>query len=151
MYNIKSHINSLQEKHAKLVSDSEKQTIEYIDLLEKAEHIIPKIEKAFDIAGFTIKNFTCVRTGINNDDDFLKINIHILPKSQTYRYIKFDGYDKYGAGKNNSKLNKRAKDLQDKIFQLTELKCQVNHYCFELDKDGNQGSILVDFWINLKD
>ena len=151
MYNIKSHIESLQEKHAKVVHDSEKLTTEYIELLEKAEIVLPKIQTAFDEAGFTIKNFTCIRTGMNNDGDFLKINFHILPKSPTYRYIKFEGYDKHGAGKNNSKLNKRAKDLQDKIFQLTELKCQVNHYCFELDKDGNQGSILVDFWINLKD
>lgn len=151
MYNIKSHIDKLQEKHAKIVHDSEKQTTEYIELLEKAEIVLPKIQTAFDIVGFTIKDFTCVKTGINNDGDSLKINFKILPKSPTYRYIKFDGYDKKGAGKNHSKLVKRAKDLQDKIFQLTELKCQVNQYCFELYKNSTQGLILVDFWVKLEE
>lgn len=151
MYDINSHIDSLKQKHQRIIEDSEKYTSEYIKLLTQASVILPKIEKAFDNAGFKVEDLHCRRTGINDDGNSLKLNYKILPKLPKYRYILFDGYNKYGAGRNQNKLRQRAIDLQDKIFQETNLKCSVNQFCFEINQRQEKGGdILVDFWLEME-
>ena len=151
MYTIDSHINSLEEKHSQTVRESGLETSSYIALLNKAKEITPKLEAAFDKCGFKIERFHCGRTGINSNENLLKIGYHILPKSPTFRYIKFNGYDKNGAGRNHSKLVKKANDLTNKLLELTGLKPNINHYCFEDRGETKRGSILVDFWIKLEE
>ena len=152
MYTIDSHINSLEEIHSEIVRKSEFELSIYVTLLNKAKEITPTIEDAFDKCGFKVERFHCIRTGMNGDGKQLKIGYHILPKSPTFRYIKFNGYDRSGAGKNQPKLVKKANDLTNKLLELTGLEPAVNHYCFEIDRGKDiGGSILVDFWVELEE
>ena len=148
MYIINSHIDSLREKHQQVIQASQKYTEDYIRLLTLASCELPKLTQSFNKHGFEVLDFSCRKTGINEDGDQLYVNFKLIPKSPKYRYIKFNGYTKSGAGKNQPKLRERANDLETKVFTDTGMECQVNPYCFEIHRGEDKGgSILVDFWI----
>jgi len=148
MYSIDNHINLLQENLQKEIAKKVKFTEDYILLLNKAKPIISNMEKSLNKLGFTIISNNIRRTGIEGDGNTLHCGYSILPKSPTFKYVKDEGYNKHGRGKNHSKLVKKSTDLQQKILDLTGVECSVNQYSFGIKRGETKGgNILIEFWI----
>jgi hypothetical protein len=70
-------------------------------------------------------------------------------KGCTIKQLSWKGYDGKGRSKNDEAMKEKAKKLKNKIESMTNLKVNVNYFCFEKDRrnDKSEFSILATFTI----
>lgn len=74
---------------------------------------------------------------IEQRDGVLELRVKVESWSKI-KPVKDEGYTKSGGGRNHDKLVKRAKDIEEKIYTLTDHKCSINYYGLEIN-DRNVG------------
>jgi hypothetical protein len=120
--------------------------------LNKLEDVLPSLTAVLEKEGFEIGQIRPIKTGSTSDwmdTDYLSVSLTLIPISDKVRFIKFAGYTKSGAGKNQDALRKKAKKLTEAITNNTIglFRVDVNSYSFEIKKDGEKKTVSATIWI----
>lgn len=127
--------------------------------LMKVKELYPALVETLAKQKLEIATISPVKTGMSSDwedGDHMKVALRVKPISNTFKFIKFGGYNKDGRGLNQTRLQTRATKLADAIKAGTGLESvNVNPFSFEYGNRTDKPTevmdrtILVDFWIKL--
>lgn len=119
---------------------------------EKAKMLIPKLSEIFKTLHLEIDGFGFGRPSSNFKN--LRGDVSFSLKSDgNFKFIKFSGYDSRGAAKNRASLERKARNLEEKIEKMLEnenlnISCQVNEYSLE-SRENNSKIVLIDIFYDL--
>lgn len=122
----------------------------YESFLAKLQSYIPSLVATLEKQNLVIDRLSYHKTGIGPDweeNHCLNVCVTANPANSKFKFIKFAGYTKTGAGKNHDALVNRADKLVEAIKAGTGIEgVQANLYSFEY-RDNGANNILIDLWL----
>lgn len=101
--------------------------------------------------GLNINSISMSKTGFDSDDwkegDKLHISMTLIPFNNKIKFLKFSGYTSSGRGKNQERLNEKAKNLSESIRNATGLHTSVNQFSLEVKDENDTKRILAEIWV----
>lgn len=64
-----------------------------------------------------------------------------------FKFLKDQGYDSRGAGKNQKALNAKAEKINSNILKLAQININVNSMSLEKRKNGIENSVHIEFYL----
>ncbi len=133
----------------------EREANEYRRAMASVNKIIPTLIESLSKLGLEVGSFSVVKTGVSNDETWsegtmLKVAIQATPNGSKFRFIKFNGYDKRGAGKNQAALVAKASKIEHELGQPlgdSIVSISVNQFSLEQKDDGKTNRVLIDLWV----
>jgi len=144
---IDAQIRNIQDEASSQVEKILTESSKHVDLLYKLRDVLPILKTTLISIGFNITDISSRRTGIYNDGDKLIVSLKLTPISPNFKFVKFDGYNKNGGGRNNKKLRAKADKFNALVLSQTGIDLDFNQYSFEESKYPEYRTILAEFLI----
>jgi hypothetical protein len=153
------HLLSLLEKKTSNTEARVKQLQDasngYRAAMSNLNRLLPKLVDGLTKLGLGIDSLSVTQTGLNNEvwdeTTCLKVGMNAVPISGKFKFIKFNGYDSRGRGKNQSRLDEKASKIRESLTDSLGggISFQVNQFSLECDKNENDmnNRVMIDFWV----
>lgn len=117
-----------------------------------AQQIINDLEPVLAKLHLTIDSFTMNRPDKEKASHRGRLNL-TLNSDGKFKFIQFRGYTSRGAGKNESRLDSKAKKICETVQgalrdSINELRCLVNPFSLEVRDGKETGRVLMDISYN---
>lgn len=117
-----------------------------------AQQIINDLEPVLAKLHLTIGEFTMNRPDKEKASNRGSLSL-TLNSDGKFRFIEFRGYTSRGSGKNEERLDSKAKKIREAVMAalqnpVNELRCSVNQYSLESRDDKKTGRVLMSISYN---
>lgn len=131
------------------IKDLEEQKAKMARNCEVARVIVFLSNDIFKKLHLTIEEFS-VSHPLKNGQGMVSF---YLKSDGNFKFIPFAGYDSKGRGRNRSKLETKARKMEEKITEFIDsenlnISCNVNEYSLE-SKEGNKETVLIEIFYDL--
>ena len=117
-----------------------------------AQQIINDLEPVLSKLHLTIDSFTMNRPDKEKASNRGRLSLHLVSDGK-FKFIQFRGYTSRGAGKNEDRLDSKAKKISEEVMAalqnpVNELRCSVNPFSLEVRDGKETGRVLMDISYN---
>lgn len=121
-----------QHRTAELIADLQKKQAAEAAKLEALKPLVLPLMCSLAKQGLSVTAFT-QHMNVNND---LVVSVSATSKEGSkFKFVEFAGYTKEGRGKNQKRLEAKAKKIEDAIFKDVGIKVGVNSFSLEIGRE----------------
>lgn len=130
------------------IANLERMREEYTANTNVAESIFNDLKPVLEKLHLTIEYFIVNQPNKEVASHKGQIMLRLVSDGK-FKFIKFAGYTSRGAGKNEGRLDSKAKKMADTVIKALgssykNFDCYINSYSLEVENESEQGTVLMN-------
>ena len=147
-----AYANRINRQVNELVEELERKKAEMLRRCEIARVIVFMSNDIFKKLHLTIEEFAVEQPSDKHESNRGTVSFY-LKSDGNFKFIPFAGYDSRGRGRNQSRLETKARKMEEKITEFVDsenlnISCNVNEYSLE-SKEDDKETVLIEISYDL--